>query len=599
MTDTPAPVLTGADRPPRSEEDQRAFYDAVFARAMAAQAARGAIEHWLDVAGVTIRLVFAGDRLEREFMGAVAHLEIAPAANADAVFHIWDSASTGVGMIPPPVAQDCFTDRGDIWSFSSQRVRSAFHWSEYSVCLLDTETEIGIYWVDTTDSLPYWAKSSPMRTLFHWVMEKRGKHLLHAAAVATADGGMLITGKGGVGKSSTALACISAGMTYVGDDYVIVGLDPEPTAYTLYSTAKLEPHQAARFPNLAPMIKGPPPAEGEKAVIYLYPDHAHLIARSIPIKWVTTPRVERRADTELGPISSVDLHRAAAFTTMSQLPHAGLTTHDFIRRLIALRPNARLLLGDLDKVAAGIAAQLARPEAPFAPMQTHARPLVSVVVPVFNGAHFLREAINSILAQNYPAIEVIVVDDGSSDDIDGAVAKLPIDVRFFRQENAGPAAARNRGIRDASGVYLAFLDVDDLWPEGNLDAMVRLLEERRDLDVAIGRAQLARFTETGAHEFVGNPEESYPTYIGAALYRREAFARNGLFDADLRFAEDTDWFNRARENKLAVLRLDQTSLIVRRHETNMTRGKTMLELNALRAVKKRLDRRRTDAASGA
>jgi hypothetical protein len=585
----------------RTEEEQRAFYDAVMARTQAALAIAGRVTHCFDVAGYRMRVVFAGPRLAAEFVGALAHLACDDDGPADVTLYAWDSESTGIDMVPPPCAQSAFTDRGDIWGFSSRAVRSAFHWSEFSVSLYDTAAGVGLYWVNTTKDLPYWAKSSPMRSLFHWAIEQRGLQLVHASAFGDENGGVLITGKGGVGKSTTALAALTAGMTYIGDDYLIVGLDPEPTAYTLYSTAKLEPHQAARFPNLAALAEGQTPAPGEKVVLNLYPSHADQIVRSVPLKWVLTPRFNDGEETVFEPISAVDLHRAAAFTTMSQLAHAGLTTHDFIRRMVEKSPRRRIKLGrDISGVPRAIKALLADPNAATAPDQvtTAHQPLITVVVPVYNGAEFLREAIASVLAQNYSALEIIVVDDGSDDEIEAAVAALPVDVRFFRQANGGPAAARNRGIRDASGEYIAFLDVDDLWPEGNLASLVSQIEET-GADVVIGRGQLAQMAAQGRdYSFVGNPGESFPDYIGAALYRRDVFPRNGLFDADMRYGEDTDWYNRARENKLDVLRAEQTSLIVRRHAGNMTRGKTMVELAVLRVAKKALDRRRLAAMPG-
>ena len=113
------------------------------------------------------------------------------------------------------------------------------------------------------------------------------------------------------------------------------------------------------------------------------------------------------------------------------------------------------------------------------------------------------------------------------------------------------------------------------------------------LDVAHGLAQVTTFDGGDAPgEFVGNPREAFPYYIGAGLFRRRAFDRVGRFDVELRFGEDTDWFQRAREGGLSITHLDEVTLFVRRHEGNSTRGKTLVELNALRVLKKHLDRQR-------
>jgi glycosyltransferase involved in cell wall biosynthesis len=222
---------------------------------------------------------------------------------------------------------------------------------------------------------------------------------------------------------------------------------------------------------------------------------------------------------------------------------------------------------------------------------------ISIILPAKNEAEGLRRTLPG-LAAVLPGAEVIVVDDGSTDDIEAAVAALPVDVRLFRQPNQGPAAARNRGVRDASGAYLAFLDVDDLWPPETLSQLVERLQGSPQTDVVQGRGQLARIMDVAGseHELIGSPDESFPHYIGAAVYRRDAFRKNGLFDEEMRFGEDTDWFTRAKEMGLPVEQIDQTTLIVRRHAGNMTRGKSMVELNVLRVFKKALDRKRSEGA---
>ncbi len=270
----------------------------------------------------------------------------------------------------------------------------------------------------------------------------------------------------------------------------------------------------------------------------------------------------------------------------------------FIDRLAGALPNMTLRLGfDLPGIPAAIRGWLANPAPPPAPAATHRRPALSVIIPVYNGADFLAGAVASILAQDWESPELIIVDDGSTDAIEAAVAALPVEARLLRQDNAGPAAARNRGIRNATGDVIAFLDVDDLWPSGRLAAMWDAFERDPGLEVVQGHAQVFRAAGTEM-EYLGNPGEAFQQYIGASLVRREAFARIGLFDPELRFGEDSDWFNRAEERGLRVGKLDMMTLLVRRHDRNMTRGKSIVELNQLRVFKKMLDRRREPGDGG-
>jgi glycosyltransferase involved in cell wall biosynthesis len=292
--------------------------------------------------------------------------------------------------------------------------------------------------------------------------------------------------------------------------------------------------------------------------------------------------------------------RAAAFTTLSQLPYAGRRTHEFLDRLSQVLPKFYLDLGqDLQRMPTAIADFLeAGPEklaesASSAVAGQGPSPIVSVVIPAFNGEDFIRDAIASVLGQSYEALEIIVIDDGSMDDTQSIIKSLDHDIRYYRQRNGGAAAARNRGIKEASSDLIAFLDVDDLWPENNLRVLVDEMNADPNVQVVHGHSQLMEYRADSAdYAYVGNPEEAFPYYIGAGLYRRSVFETVGLFDGALRFAEDIDWYERARDKGIAMKRLDQVTLFVRRHGGNMTRAATKAELSPLRLVKKALDRRR-------
>jgi Glycosyl transferase family 2 len=589
----------------RTEQEQAEFFASVLAAAREAEDRAGPERVALEVAGMRIDLVFAGPRLIAEMLPALRHLVCDAATPADATIHLWDGHTTGVAMPPPPCPKDHFTDRGDLWGFDSPHYRAAFHWIEWSVNVMDLRTGEAVFWIQSADHLPYWSKASPLRTIFHWCLGRNGAQLLHAAAVGDENGAVLITGKGGVGKSTTALTGLVHGLRYAADDYLAVRLTPEPTVYSLYSTAKLNAADIEKFPQLAPYVTNLDSLQGEKAVMRLFPSFEAQIMRKMRLRAVLTPKIVASAQTRFEPADSMTLRRAAAFTTLSQLPYAGQQTQNFIEQMIDLLPGYEVLLGSEPAgVAQSIRRLLQRDDASLragavarrAPADAHQQPLISVIVPVYNGAVFLRQAVDSILAQHYPCLEIIVVDDGSTDDIAAAVAALPVDVRYFRQDNAGPAAARNRGIRDASGEFIAFLDVDDLWPHNNLQVLANALLQDPQLLVVSGFAQMmVRNAASGEFEFAGNPRESYPHYIGAALYRREAFRQVGLFDAQMRMAEDTDWYTRLRETGCRFERLDQVTLQVRRHGGNTTFNKSKQELgaSALIAFKKALDRARS------
>jgi hypothetical protein len=467
---------------------------------------------------------------------------------------------------------------------------------------MDLETNTGIYWVQTAKTLPYWVHASPLRTLFHWWMEKNECQLLHASAVGTDNGAILITGKGGIGKSTTALSCLQSGLFYLADDYLVVRLEPDPLIYSLYCTAKLNADHIVNFPDFSRFVKNMEKLDQEKAVMFLHPHLGNQIVSEMPLKAIVTPKVVDADNTIIIPGERWTIQRAMSFTTMSQLPYVGHHTNDFISKLSSTLPIYSIELGrDLKKIPVAVSDFL--DDLPYhksAPLPAYGsfdnsvtKPLVTVIIPVYNGERFISDAVDNVLSQNYNPIEIIIVDDGSTDRTGEIINQIPVDIRYFKQENDGPSSARNRGIRDASGDFLVFLDVDDLWPENNLIYFVDEMLNDPAAEVIRGYAQIMEYNEdTGEYNLVGNPKEAFPDYIGAAIYRKSAFKHVGLFDTTLKFGEDQDWFNRANELRVNVKRLEDITLLVRRHGMNMTHGKDLVELNALKVFKKSIDRKR-------
>ena len=223
-------------------------------------------------------------------------------------------------------------------------------------------------------------------------------------------------------------------------------------------------------------------------------------------------------------------------------------------------------------------------------------PLVSVIIPVFNGERFLREAVQSVLRQKYSPVEIIIVDDGSTDGTETVARSFPETVRYLHQTNQGPAAARNRGIEHAQGSLIAFADADDLWPADKLELQLPDLIADPAIEIVMGRIQQVRLAGTAIGESSPYAEEpgepAFSVNLGSAVIRKTLFERVGLFDETMRYSEDVDWFMRAREAGAAILTIDAVTLLYRQHEQNMTRGKSTSDLNVLKALKRSLDRRR-------
>jgi len=212
------------------------------------------------------------------------------------------------------------------------------------------------------------------------------------------------------------------------------------------------------------------------------------------------------------------------------------------------------------------------------------RPLVSVVLPVFNGEAFLREAIESVLAQTWSPVELIAVDDGSTDRSAEIAQEYPL--TYVRQENRGVAAARNRGVEAAKGELLSFIDQDDVWLPEKLESQVAALDEEPDAGICSCRFQM--FLEPGAEvpewADAGLLKGSHRTaQVGTLLVRRDVFDEVGPFDTTYFAANDTDWFLRARDLGLPVALVEEPLQRYRLHGANASAAMDVIRREHMRA----------------
>jgi glycosyltransferase involved in cell wall biosynthesis len=221
-------------------------------------------------------------------------------------------------------------------------------------------------------------------------------------------------------------------------------------------------------------------------------------------------------------------------------------------------------------------------------------PLVSVIIPVYNGEAFLAEAIESIRWQNYEPLEIIIVNDGSFDRTAEVVQGLGEDICFLSQENRGPGSARNRALEVARGEFFAFLDADDQWPRNKLHLQVRYLLNHPEHDLVTGRIQIVQLPGAAAVRWqVEGPENTLShVNLGAAVCRKRVFERVGRFDETLRIGEDQDWFLRLREQRIPIIILEETTLQYRQHGNNMTRDCKLPDFRLTQIFKSSLERRR-------
>lgn len=221
-------------------------------------------------------------------------------------------------------------------------------------------------------------------------------------------------------------------------------------------------------------------------------------------------------------------------------------------------------------------------------------PLVTVVVAVHDGERFLRESLDSLYAQEYESVDVVFVDDGSTDG-SAEIAQSYEGLRYIHQENAGLAAARNTGLAHARGEFLAYLDDDDILMPQKLRIQVEHLVDHPEIGCVLGRQEIMLEPGVEAPDWLTR-DTIYGDLDGiplvSAMIRTEALRSVGGFDASYRFAEDRDLFVRLREHGIEIAVLPDIVLRRRFHGENMNFRMRPEKHPLLRSLKAKIDRER-------
>ena len=210
----------------------------------------------------------------------------------------------------------------------------------------------GLFWANDGGTLPVWEPTAPFRNLLYWALADVGLVLAHAAVVGTAQGGVLLAGRGGSGKSTTAMVCVDAGWRYVSDDYCILDPSDQPIAHALYGTAKLWPEAFERLPRLAPAASHQ--RDDSKIVFDLTDSFSGALTESLPLRAVVVPTVApatgtlRRMPVALGA-------RALAPSTLFQVPGARGSSLGVIAEILRRVPVFGLDVGpDFEAIPAAL-----------------------------------------------------------------------------------------------------------------------------------------------------------------------------------------------------------------------------------------------------
>lgn len=230
---------------------------------------------------------------------------------------------------------------------------------------------------------------------------------------------------------------------------------------------------------------------------------------------------------------------------------------------------------------------------------------ISVIMATYNRAHYIRSALESVLQQPCTPMEIIVIDDGSTDAtpavVHDLIAQTAAPIRYVQQANAGLPAAHNHGLRLAQGEIITFLDSDDLWPPDRLPAQLAHFDQHGPAHTApaIVLGRIRQFADPGV---TVDPQalaafNAHPIHyaLGSSLFRRHVFDEIGGFDETMRYTADWDWFARAREAQAPMAADSQVTLLVRVHGGNMTRDRATSDRFTLQMIRQHMNRQQTGA----
>jgi hypothetical protein len=317
----------------------------------------------------TILLQFAERTSADSLTPALEHLVITQTSRPDLTITVADRISTGREMLPPEILSSSAASEGDSQTNPALFLQTPHIFMSIEPLtgrfnLLDVEHRRGLFWLSSPSHLTLRDRSQPFRVILYWWMRQQKYYLVHAAAVGTRKGGVLIAGKASSGKSTVALACLGSKLHFAGDDHVMAGIYPQPFVYSLYNSATLSRNYLKQnLPHLLATSRQHDEAGDGKELLFVHHSHPRRVINGFPLRAILIPRITGLPKTTAEKTSSAEGLAALAPSTILQLPGAGQEEFKWMARLVQQIPAYRLNVGtDLHEVPPSITGLLERLE---------------------------------------------------------------------------------------------------------------------------------------------------------------------------------------------------------------------------------------------
>jgi hypothetical protein len=303
-----------------------------------------------DIAGKAICMKFYSEKLLEKMSKALIHIEKEAAGSPDLTICIWDSITTNTHLPSPWVNDAEYTYPREVNAKKINRdsFLGIYLHGEETLNLYDEENNTAYFWIYNADRLPYRLSASPFRSILNWFLSKERVHLMHGAVVSLKGKSILLTAKGGAGKSTTALSCFFAGMSYLGDDYVTVKSGDVITTHSIFNSAKLFRQS---FHDTFPALKekiwngNGTDKENEKVIVFLSESYPQHVIREARLHAIMIPVIKDVEETKIVPASKLQAMISMIPATLFQLSVTKSDKMAELRSIVERTPCYFLELG--------------------------------------------------------------------------------------------------------------------------------------------------------------------------------------------------------------------------------------------------------------
>jgi hypothetical protein len=310
-------------------------------------AAPSVLERSFRIGGLAVHIRFAGPAMQKNVWPAISHLQDRQAvAESGLTVHVWDCESTGA---PSPLSADIWnacTNWGELLATRGSMIHASRLMDVGVYSMVDLRSGQAVYWAHHANQVPPYARAAALRSILHVWMRGQGRIFLHGASVARDGQSVLLAGKGGSGKSTTALLCASQGWQYLGDDYCLASTNESPHTYSLYNSAKISPDQLNRFAHWTDSPHTIEDPQSGKAIVFLAYDSSVSVIQKGALRAIVLPVITGGERSTLKANSPVAAWKAMAPSTVLQLPGAAQQDLTSISSLARSVRCFRLSLGN-------------------------------------------------------------------------------------------------------------------------------------------------------------------------------------------------------------------------------------------------------------